>query len=78
MLDRVTVTVDETQLAHLDALVDQLRAAGMQVDQVLRPIGVITGLVTRAQRTVIAAIPGVAAVEDDISHQLPPPDADVQ
>lgn len=78
MFGRVIVTVDDSQLAHIEELVDRLRAAGMQVDQVLRPVGVITGSITESQRASINAIPGVVAVEDDTSHQLPPPDAEVQ
>lgn len=78
MLDKIAVTVRDDQLPHINELADRLRAAGMQVDQVFQTIGVITGSVTRLQRVLIETMPGVAAVEDQTSVQLPPPDADVQ
>lgn len=78
MPDRVTVTVHDDQLPHIDELADRLREAGMRVDQVLHPVGVITGSVPSAQRAMIEAMPGVAAVEDETTFQLPPPDAEIQ
>jgi hypothetical protein len=78
MSDRITVTIHDDHLANIDEIVDQLRAAKMQVDQVLRPLGVITGSIVRSRRSLLDAVPGVAAVEDETSFQLPPPDAEVQ
>jgi hypothetical protein len=78
MSDRVTVTVQDDHLAHIDELADRLRNAGLRVDQVLHPVGVITGSVPSAQRSVIETVPGVAAVEDETTFQVPPPDAGTQ
>ena len=78
MSKSITVTVHDDHLGRIEALADQLRAAGMQVDQVLSSIGIITGEVTDAQRRAIAGLPGVAAVENQQEYQLPPPDADIQ
>jgi hypothetical protein len=78
MSDRVTVTVQHDHVGHIDELADQLRVAGMQVDQVLRSVGVITGSVKKSQRPSVELVPGVAAVEDETSFQLAPPDADIQ
>jgi len=78
MADRITVTVEADLLAHIDELVDRLRAAGMRVDQVLQPVGVITGSIPGPNRAMIEALPGVAAVEDQTAFQLPHPDADIQ
>jgi hypothetical protein len=78
MGDRVTVTVQDDQLPRIDELADRLRAAGMRVDQVLHSVGVITGSVPNAQRAMIQAMPGVAAVEAETTFQLPPPDAEIQ
>ncbi len=72
------MTVADDQLANIDELVDRLRAAGMQVDQVLPTVGVITGSVTESQRTSIENVPGVAAAEGETTFQIAPPDADVQ
>ncbi|MDQ3763106.1 MAG: hypothetical protein M3460_16110 [Actinomycetota bacterium] len=84
MLRRITVTVHDDRLPHIDELADRLRAAGMQVDQVLQPVGVITGSVPGPRRdiietlAVIETLPGVVAVEDETAFQIPPPDAEVQ
>jgi hypothetical protein len=74
--ERVLVTVG--QLDRLDEVVAGLRAAGLQVERVLEPVGVVTGSVDPGRRTALAAVPGVAAVEDDRTVRLPPPDAAVQ
>lgn len=78
MSESVTVTIDHDHQSRIDDLADQLRAAGMRVDQVLGAVGVITGAVTDAQRSAISRIPGVAGIEDQNVFQLPPPDSDIQ
>lgn len=78
MSDRVTVVVDDAQLDRIDELADRLRDAGMQVEQVLGDIGVITGVLPRERRAEVSAVVGVAGVEEERSLSLPPPDADVQ
>ena len=72
------MTIHDDQLPNIDEVADRLRDAGMRIDQVLHPVGVITGSVPSAQRAVIEAVPGVVAVEDETSFQLPPPDAEIQ
>jgi hypothetical protein len=78
MVDRITVTVDDDHLSHVDDLARRLRAAGMQVDHVLRPVGVIIGSIGRGQRDSIRQVPGVAAVDGETSIHIAPPEADVQ
>jgi hypothetical protein len=72
------VTIHDDQLPNIDEVADRLRDAGMRIDQVFHPVGVITGSVPSAQRAVIEAVPRVVAVEDETSFQLPPPDAEIQ
>lgn len=74
----ITVSVDDEHLAEIDAVAARLQEAGMQVEQVLPGIGVITGTVPGAQRTALATVAGVAGVEPQRTYRLPPPDADVQ
>ncbi len=78
MPDSITVTVDDDHVGRIDDLANQLRAAGMQVHQVLGVVGIITGAVTDAARPAIAQVPGVASVENQQGFQLPPPDSDIQ
>ncbi|MBW3614164.1 MAG: ketohydroxyglutarate aldolase [Actinobacteria bacterium] len=75
---RITVTVAEDHLDMVENLAAQLRAAGMSVHQVLSTVGIITGSVDSTARDSIGAVDGVAAVEEETSFQLPPPDAEVQ
>ncbi len=75
---KLTVTVADDHLAQTPAVAEQLRAAGMRVDQVLDAVGVITGWVSAEHRPSIEAVPGVAAVEEETTFQLAPPDSEVQ
>ena len=54
------------------------RARGMEVAQVLDGIGVITGSAPDDVRGDLAGVDGVASVDVQLTHQLPPPDAPVQ
>jgi hypothetical protein len=73
---RLSVTVDDEHAIEEVAAV--LRARGMQVAQVLDGIGVITGSAPEDVRHTLAAVEGVASVDEQLTHRLPPPDADVQ
>ena len=55
-----------------------LRARGMEVTQVLDGIGVITGSAPDEARADLAGVDGVASVDEQLTHRLPPPDAPVQ
>ena len=57
---------------------ERLRARGMEVAQVLDGIGVITGSAPDEVRADLAGVEGVASVDEQLTHQLPPPDSSVQ
>jgi len=78
MRRQVTVTVADSHAGDLADVVARLALAGLEVEQVLTAVGVITGSVEESQLAEIAALPGVAAVEEQTRFQLPPPDAEVQ
>jgi hypothetical protein len=75
---QLSVTVDDGHLSVIDAVVAHLRAQGMQVDQVLEGLGVIIGSAPSEARKSLTAVEGVASVDEQLTHQLPPPDAPVQ
>jgi hypothetical protein len=75
---QLSVTVDDGHLSVIDAVVAHLRAQGMEVDQVLEGLGVITGSAPSEVRASLTAVEGVASVDEELTHQLPPPDAPVQ
>ncbi|MDP9436932.1 MAG: hypothetical protein M3P93_17815 [Actinomycetota bacterium] len=57
----VLVRVDRTR----DRVVQDLTAAGMQVERVMRRLGVVSGTVPREQLAGLGRIEGVTAVERD-------------
>ncbi|MGH2901850.1 MAG: ketohydroxyglutarate aldolase [Solirubrobacteraceae bacterium] len=74
----VTITVADTHRGEIDEVAERLRAAGMEVERVLAAIGVITGAVDQPRLAELAAVVGVAGVQEQASFRLAPPDADVQ
>jgi hypothetical protein len=74
----LSVTVDDGHLPAIEDVAARLRARGMQVEQVLEGLGIITGSASSAVRNSLTAVEGVAAVDEQLTHQLPPPDAPVQ
>lgn len=63
------MTVDDNHLSEIQQVADRLRAAGMQVEQVLEVTGVITGSIPESQKTALAGVSGVADVEDEREHK---------
>lgn len=72
------VSVDDDHSGDLPAVVERLRAAGMEVDQALDSIGTVTGSVDAGRAPAVAEVKGVAGVETSREFRLPPPDAPVQ
>jgi hypothetical protein len=73
---QLSVTVDDGQA--IEEVAAALRARGMEVAQVLDGIGVITGSAPDDVRHTLADVEGVASVDEQLTHQLPPPDSAVQ
>ena len=78
MPEKITISVADDAIDRIDEVVAALEDGGMQVDQVLRPLGVITGSVDTQRVQALGAVSGVADVEPQRTVQLPPPDSDVQ
>ncbi len=74
----VTVTVDDDHLNKIEQVAAELRGNGMQVDQVLNEVGVISGSVPDDRRRVLGTVTGVGSIEEATTFQLPPPDSPVQ
>ena len=73
---QLSVTVGDGHA--IEAVAAGLRARGMDVAQVLDGIGVITGSAPDDVRRSLAEVEGVASVDEQLTHQLPPPDAAIQ
>jgi hypothetical protein len=74
----VVVTVDPDHTAVMGSIAEVLRGQGMQVDQVLEEIGIISGRVSPDQPLSQMHVEGVSSVEEGAHFQLPPPDAPIQ
>jgi hypothetical protein len=73
---QLSVTVDDGHA--IEDVAAALRAQGMEVAQVLDGIGVITGSAPEDVRRTLAGVEGVASVDEQLTHRLPPPDSAVQ
>jgi hypothetical protein len=78
MPEKVTVSVTDDAVGRIDEVVAALEHGGMHVEQVLRPIGLITGSIDTQRVQALGDVAGVAAVEPQRTVQLSPPDSDVQ
>ena len=74
----VSVSVDDDHLDKIGEVAAELRTKGMQVDQVLKEVGVISGSVPEDMRQALEAVSGVEAVEEAKNFQIPPSDSDIQ
>ena len=77
-MTQVSVTVGDDHRGSLDGVVESLRASGLQVDQVLGTLGIVTGSAPDDALDALRGVEGVASVDAQLTHQLPPPDAPVQ
>jgi hypothetical protein len=77
-MTRVTVTVGDEHRERLEGVVERLRAAGLEVEQVLGTLGIVTGSAPAEALDALRGVEGVASVDQQLTHRLPPPDAPVQ
>jgi hypothetical protein len=77
-MTQVSVTVGADHRESLDGVVENLRASGLQVEQVLGTLGIVTGSAPADALDALRGVEGVASVDEQLSYQLPPPDAPVQ
>jgi len=75
---QLSVTVDDGHLPAINEVAAALRAQGMRVEQVLDGLGIITGSAPDDSRSALTGVEGVASVDEELTHQLPPPDSAVQ
>jgi hypothetical protein len=74
----VVVSVADDHLDDLPTVVKDLRRAGLQVDDVLDAVGMVTGTVAGRAVEALESVPGVAEVELQRVHRVAPPDAEIQ
>lgn len=73
---QVSVSVSDDHVAQIHEVAVELRARGMDVDEVLVGLGIVVGRCDDADA--LRGAPGVQSVDEQQSVQLPPPDAGIQ
>jgi hypothetical protein len=74
----VSVTVGDDHLEALEGVVQNLRARGMSVQQVLGSLGIVTGSAPDDALDALRGVEGVTSVDAQLTYQVPPPDSPVQ
>lgn len=74
----VSVSVAEASLDRFSEVVRRLEGAGLDVDQELREIGVVTGSIGSENVEMLGKVEGVSHVERSRDLHIAPPDSDIQ
>jgi hypothetical protein len=72
------VSVDDEHLDRFSEVVKGVEDAGMEVEQKLEDLGVLTGSIDPEKVEPLRRVEGVSHVEESRRFQIPPPDSDVQ
>lgn len=75
---QVSITVADEHLDRIHAVAAALRDRGMEVERIHDALGLITGSVPDDSRQALSGIDGVASVDAELQHRLPPPDSPLQ
>lgn len=75
---QVQIAVEDAYMDDFDDIIKRGRELGLQVDQELPEVGVITGRMPADRIEDMAACKGVYAVERPRSFRVPPPEDDLQ
>ncbi len=68
----VTFIVQVKDQAQTENVANALRAKGLNIERVLRSVGIVGGTGPKALHEAISAVPGVGRVREEMSFQLPP------
>ena len=75
---QISVSVDDAHLSQIEQISQQLESSGMNVEQTLSSIGVVSGSIQPDKLSSLYQIEGVKNVEPQQSYQLVPPSSDIQ
>lgn len=74
----LSIAVDENYRDRILEVGENLKSAGMNVEQLLNTLGVITGSCDSEKVEALSRIEGVTQVEIAREYKLPPPESDIQ
>jgi hypothetical protein len=75
---KVSIVIADDYRDRVSEVVEAARQAGLDVEEQLSTLGLITGAIDESKRPMLESVRGVSAVEVRRSFQLPPPESDVQ
>jgi len=75
---RVVVSVEDVSEERRAALLGGLRAAGLDVDEFMDELGVVSGSIDKNSVAALRGVTGVLGVELDRTVRIPPPSSDTQ
>ena len=75
---KVSVSVDDAHVNQILKVAEGLQSVGMDVEQTLPNVGIISGSIASDQVNRLYQIEGVQHIEPEQGYQLAPPDSDVQ
>jgi hypothetical protein len=74
----LVISVDDEHMSRFSEVVKRCEAVGMDVDQQMEEIGVVTGSIEPEKVNPLSDVEGVSHVEQSRTFQIAPPDSDVQ
>ncbi|MCC6191565.1 MAG: hypothetical protein IT318_21270 [Anaerolineales bacterium] len=77
-VERVNIVIADAYLGRFEAVVKRCVKAGLEVDQALKDIGVVSGRIDAGNRQRLRRVRGVAAVETDRELHIAPPGSEKQ
>ncbi|MDZ8239290.1 MAG: ketohydroxyglutarate aldolase [Nostoc sp. ChiQUE01a] len=74
----LSIAVDENYIDQIQEVAQNLQSAGMNVEQLLDKLGIITGSIDSAKVEALSKVEGVSHVEISREYKLAPPESDLQ
>lgn len=62
---KVNITIDDAHADEIDQVAEQLKAAGLEIEQTLSTLGIVSGSIEKDKVSSLSEVTGVEAVEED-------------
>ena len=72
------VSVNDDHLDRFSKVVKDVEDVGMEVEQKMEDLGVLTGSIDSEKDEPLRRVEGVSHVEESRRFEIPPPDSDIQ
>lgn len=72
------ISVDDESMDRVHDVTEELKAAGLKVDQVMEKLGTITGSAAPSTVAALKRVKGVAGIEESLTARIAPPESEVQ